>query len=505
MADDDNRLEGVEIAFKSGAMPKEDIRLVGVWGRESISRLFEFDLVFTRVGGPFTDNELDDLLKAPCSVALGPRAGDVVHGLLERIELVDAARTVSARYRAKLVPNVWLLTLSRASCLYQDTTVPDMVRTILGRYGMKEGSHFDVLVTRTAKSPKREYVVQYQESDWDFIQRWLEHEGYFYWFSHEKSGEKLVISDDNEDATVIDDPSSISYRERNNLSTGRVATVWDFGLRQRRIPARTVLIDYNYRTPGQSLVVSQPIDEQRGFGTVVNYGEHFKNKDVGQELAKLRAERILAERRTYFGTTDCSRFRVGHTFELENHFTAELDKKYLVTSLEHRVGYPVLDAAHEESDRGRVGTAPQRYSARFEAIPANVVYRPERLTPWPRIHGLMHAKIDADSSGEYASIDADGRYKVWMPYDTSGGKGAKSSRWIRMAQPYSGPGYGSHHPLHKGVEVLLGHVDGDPDRPIIMGSVPNPHTVSPSTNSNATQSVTQTASGIRVEMEDLQS
>jgi type VI secretion system secreted protein VgrG len=73
-----------------------------------------------------------------------------------------------------------------------------------------------------------------------------------------------------------------------------------------------------------------------------------------------------------------------------------------------------------------------------------------------------------------------------------------------MAQPYSGPGYGSHHPLHKGTEVLIAHIDGDPDRPIIVGSVPNPHTPSPSTSANATQSVIQTASGIRIEMEDLQ-
>jgi type VI secretion system secreted protein VgrG len=74
-----------------------------------------------------------------------------------------------------------------------------------------------------------------------------------------------------------------------------------------------------------------------------------------------------------------------------------------------------------------------------------------------------------------------------------------------MAQPYAGAGYGTHHPLHKGTEVLLLHIDGDPDRPIIAGAVPNPQTLSPSTSSNATQSVTQTASGIRVEMEDLQS
>ena len=117
----------------------------------------------------------------------------------------------------------------------------------------------------------------------------------------------------------------------------------------------------------------------------------------------------------------------------------------------------------------------------------------------------MHANIDADSNGDYAAIDSEGRYKVRMPYDVNLNKGDKASRWIRMAQPYAGAGYGTHHPLHKGTEVLVAHIDGDPDRPIIVGAVPNPHTSSPSTGQNATQSVTQTASGIRVEMEDLQS
>src|SRR5262249_10072727 len=105
--------------------------------------------------------------------------------------------------------------------------------------------------------------------------------------------------------------------------------------------------------------------------------------------------------------------------------------------------------------------------------------------------------------GQYAEIDETGRYKVTLPFDSGNNKGAAVSRWIRMAQPYAGPGYGSHHPLHRGTEVLVAFLDGDPDRPVIVASVPNAHTVGPVTNSNATQSVTRTASGIHIELEDL--
>lgn len=497
MADDDNSLEGIEIAFLSGAMPDEKIRLRGVWGRERISRLFEFDILLSRAEGPFTDAQLDDLLKAPCAISLGPRPGDVVHGLLERIELIDSARSVAARYIARLVPNVWLLTLARSNRIYQDTTIPKMVADVLELYGLKAGVDFDILISGQPRD--REYVVQYQESDWDFIQRWLEHEGYFYWFEHGDEGEKLVIADSNADATPIEDPKTISYRERNNVSSGRLATVWSWNLVQRRIPASVAVFDYNYRTPHLPLVATATVDSARGFGSVFYYGEHFKDTDEGKAVATVRAERILTDRRRYNGRTDCSRFRVGHKFELENHHDVANDGKYLITAVEHRVGFPV------SPDRDDLGDAPQRYLARFEAIPFEVAYRPEQATPWPRITGVLHGHIDADTSGDYAQIDDQGRYKVRLPFDISGQKGLKASRWIRMAQPYSGAGYGSHFPLHKGTEVLLTHLDGDPDRPIIVGSVPNTHTVSPSTGSNATQSVVQTASGIRIEMEDLQS
>lgn len=497
MADDDKSLESIQLRFASGALPDDDVRLRGVWGRERLSRLFEFDLLLTR-GKNYTDDELDQLLKAPCVIAMGPKKGDVVHGLLQSIEAIDHDSSTQARYIARMVPNLWLLTMTRTSRLYQDTTVPEMVTKILKSYGLSP-ANFDIRISRKVKSPKREYVVQYQESDWDFIQRWLEHEGFFYWFDHSGDAERLIIADENTDATPIADPEVISYRERNNLSTGRTATVWDWNLSQKRIAARVALVDHNYRRPSSALLAAEDVDTERGFGTVFMYGDHFKDNTTGLAIAKLRAERLRCERRTYRGRTDCSRFRVGHVFELENHYDAGNDGKYLITSIDHRVGFPV------NPDRDDLGTTPQRYMARFEAIPFDVEFRPERITPWPRIHGAMHAHIDADTSGDYASIDAEGRYKVRMPYDMNLNKGGKASRWIRMAQPYAGAGYGTHHPLHKGTEVLLVHIDGDPDRPIIAGAVPNPQTLSPSTSANATQSVTQTASGIRIEMEDLQS
>jgi type VI secretion system secreted protein VgrG len=115
---------------------------------------------------------------------------------------------------------------------------------------------------------------------------------------------------------------------------------------------------------------------------------------------------------------------------------------------------------------------------------------------------MLNAVVDAGGDGKYAEIDDQGRYKVKLPFDCSDKKDGKASRWIRMAQPYAGANMGMHFPLHKGTEVLLTFIDGDPDRPIISSAVPNPATGSPVRGANQTQSAIHTGGGIRMVFED---
>ena len=479
---------------------KDDERplsLLGVDGREELSRLFSFDLLLVRQGAALEDDKLAALVHDPCVIALGTSKSDVVHGYLSSIEHVGGARDEAVYYRARLVPFASLMSLGRRSAIYQNMTIPEMVESLLKAYGLAD-SDFDIHVANKAKSPKHEYIVQYQESDWDFIQRWLEHEGYRYWFTHGAKGVGLVIADSNADATPIEDPHAISFREKSQLGSGE-DTIWAFQVRQQRVQKAVTLIDYNYRRPLDLLVAQKAVDPQ-GFGAVFYYGDHFKENNVGAELAKLRSEELLVPRRTVSGSTDCARFRVGHTFELENHYNSAYDGKYLITSISHVAGHTVPTADEFVMPEGHA----MAYRGRFTAIPYKVEYRPAQLTPWPRVKGVMHGHIEADTSGDFAQIDDNGRYKVKLPYDVGTKRGLASSRWIRMAQGYSGSGYGQHMPQHKGTEVLIAHIDGDPDRPVIVGAVPNIATPGPVVGKNATQSVTQTASGIRIELEDRQ-
>lgn len=496
--------QGIQLGFVTGAFSDDPnhLHLLGVDGREELSRLFEFTLLLQSPKGPLSDADLEALVREPCAIALGPNPGDIVHGLIDRIEHLDSTRFVAQRYIARMVPQVSLLTMAKRSAIYEDLTVPKMVETILTSYGMQAQKHFEILISNSAKSPEREYVVQYLETDWDFISRWLEREGYFYWFRHGKEGATLVIADANDDATQIEAPTTISFRERNNVVTDGESTIWDFNVVQQRVPMRIVVVDYNYRRPSEMLVATHDVDDG-GFGNVFHYGEHFKNADDGKEIAKLRAERHMARQRTVSGVSDCARFRVGHTFQLENHHVSAYDTNYLITSLVHRVGYET--ASERTPFREGGGSDLRPYQTAFTAQPLAVPFRPEQVTPWPRVSGIIHGHVEADTGGDYAQIDESGRYKIKLPFDVGAVKGLASSRWVRMAQSYAGSGYGMHFPLHKGTEVLVAHLDGDPDRPMIVGSVPNPHTPSPVTSKNATQSVIDTASSIRVEFEDLQS
>jgi len=475
-------------SFSSSALDSASLHVIGIDGVERLSQLYEFHVRLRR-DEPLTEDDLTDALLAPCALALGPGDDDVVKGIAREVSVVEAVEGRPAVYEFVVVPTVWLLTVSRVSRVYQSMSVKDMAADVLGRYSLSGGEHFELRITASAK---RELCVQYQESDWDFLQRWFEHEGFFYWFEHSDSGEKLVVSDSNDMTKPIPgESSSLPYRDVGALNRP-TESVFQWRSVQRRIPARVVLKDYNDQKPLLAVVGRADVKAKGGFGTFYEYGDHFDAPAAGNALAQKRAERLLVERLTLSGVTDCTRVHVGHTFTLTDHYEGAQNREYLITAIEHHLGR--IDDAREQ---GAVG-----YRARFRAIPKSVQYRPERKTPWPSIHGLMHGHVDSASSGKFSTLDEQGRYRVRFPFDTSGKTGEESSPWVRMAQPYSGAGYGSHHPLHKGTEVLLAFLDGDPDRPIIVGTVPNAVTPGPSTSANATQSRVRTASGIEITMDD---
>lgn len=484
----------LKIGFSSKATG-DKLHLRSIWGREKISRLFEVDLVLysPKDTVSLSAEELTDLLHKPVVVSMSEEEHDAFYGVLQSLEVIEKGKEEVARYFARMVPTVYLLTLTRTNRVFVNKSVNDIIEEVLTAYGFQSGKHFEILGGGSAT--KRPYVAQYDESDWDFLQRWMEREGLSYWFKHDvtEKVDCLMIGTTKANFPAIAGDKEVSHRGENNLETD-AGTIWEWHERRTRGSKRAVIVDYDDQKPAEMIAEKADVYAE-GFGTVFLFGDHTGTADPATEataMVKVRAERLLCEQDVWSGRTTCSRIRAGHVI------TSALDHvDYLVLSAEHRVGYPMYSPGS--------GDEAHRHTGRFEAIPAAVQYRPARVTPWPRIHGVIRAHIDTDTSDKaatFAQLDDQGRYLVKMPFDLSDKKGKNASTLVRFAQPYAGSVYGVHHPLHDGTEVLIAHVGGDPDKPVIVAAIPNPLTASPSTSANATQSVTKTASGIRIAMED---
>ena len=186
---------GSAAAFTSSALGSDGVQVLEVDGGERIGHLYELRVRFSHRKGPLTAAELDALCLQPCSLTIGD--GQAINGIARSVETLSATGA-KAIYDVFLVPTLWLLSVSKLSRLYQKMDVKGMAADVLGRYGLMAFADL-----RLDGAVPRDFAVQYQESDWDYLQRWFEHEGYFYWFEHSSSGEKLVVADDNSKTTPI--------------------------------------------------------------------------------------------------------------------------------------------------------------------------------------------------------------------------------------------------------------------------------------------------------------
>ncbi|MCZ7679652.1 MAG: type VI secretion system tip protein VgrG [Sandaracinaceae bacterium] len=442
-----------------------DFVVLALRGAEALSTPYEFRLTLEcTIDGGASPDTVDAMLAATCHVAFGPDALYRVSGVLRQIELLEMeVDGSSAIYEAVLVPRVWLGTLSRRSRCFNDMAVPDIIRAVLTDLGLAEGKDFDLHLSGTYTP--REYVVQYEETDFAFLSRWMERLGIFYYFEQTDENEKLVIVDSNGALVPARDHAEVTYAHLD--PQGVVGAIHRMRRRDRRVPRMMHVRDYNWRTPAQLVHGAADIDAQHGFGMQAYSGDHFKDDGEGATYATVRAEGWLATKRVFSAWTVNPDFAPGYRFTVSGAPVGELDTEYVITRVTH--------VSEQSGEAAGAGT----YRNDVEAIAYSTAYRPPRVTPWPRIDGVIHAKIDAESISSAAPIDDKGRYKVVFPYDLYAEFGGKATRWVRKAEPYSGQEYGMHFTLHTGAEIAIAHVNGDPDRPIIVGSVPHGVTTSP--------------------------
>lgn len=496
--------------FVSGAVAEDDLQLVGLEGTEEISRPYEFRL---ELASRKADLDLGKLLRERAHIAVkqgvrvkgsNSRASTTlkIHGFLSSFEEVGK-ELEWVRYRAVLTPLLWRLSLGQNNRIFQEMSVVEIVEKVLKEHDVK----LDKKLNETYQP--REYVVQYAESDLDFIHRWLEHEGIYYYFVQDDEEEKLVLSDNREGYGTMQSNAPLRFRPQGeDTARGehgdseqamedwfREEVVSSHACTQKIVPREVVLNDYNWKTPTTALEVKQTVSDE-GVGTVYEYNNHYADENEGKRLAKARAEMHGSRGRMFRGRGDCRGFRAGLCFELEEHFRGDFNQEYLLVQVRHTATQTLALGSASGS---------AHYHNEFTAMPKSASFRPQRVTAWPSIKGVMHGVVDgADKGTPYAQLDDKGRYKVRLPLDRGGTQDGQASKYVRKAESYAGPGQGMHFPLLKGAEVLLIHVDGDPDRPIIVGAVFNNQHTTVVNNHNHTTNVIQTPVGNMITLDDLQ-
>lgn len=487
-------LTDVKYTFTSDALPADKFGVVKFHGSEGLSRPYEFNILLAA-----EDPEIDltRVLNKPAVFTIKRPDGDIpFHGLLVRFEQMHAFQDY-VFYRAVLVPKFRWLSLTFHNQVFLDMTLPDILAAVLKDGGLTEAD-FELRLEKDYKA--WEYVCQYRESHFDFASRWMERDGIYYFFEQGEDREKLIITDSSTAHVDMPQGGSIIYSPPSGLDDLHIGEViQNFTWRQQMLPREVLLKDYNYRTPSLELTGSAQI-KNNGYGSLYMYGDHFRTPEEGDALAKVRAEEMLCREKTFAGSGRAPFLRPGYTFTLKQHFRDQLNQKYLTITLEHEGSQTAyLTAGLRQAFPGEEELF---YRNSFTAIEANRQFRPERKTEKARFYGAMNATIDAAGSGQYAELDDKGRYKVILPFDRSGRKDGKASAFLRMMQPYGGSNHGLHFPLHKGVEVLLTFIDGDPDRPVIAGAVPNPDNPSQVNDQSHTQCRLTTSGQNRIHIED---
>lgn len=360
-------------------------------------------------------------------------------------------------YEAELVPQIQLLDLERDCRIFQNKSVPDIVKEILQDSGMT-GDTFDFRLQ--GNYVQREYCVQYRESDLQFISRLLEEEGIFYFFEHSAEKHLMTFGDGTVnyqpiagDARVIFNPGGAMVAEEEAVISFRLA-------RQIR-SGKYTLRDYNFEKPSLDLTVDH-VDKENEKREVYDYPGEYTTTDEGKRLAQVRMQQAVLFKEQAQGRSVVPRFVPGFTFALENHAVDGFNKDYLLIEAVHAGAQPQVLAEKSTSSEGT------RYENAFTAIPSTVTLRPEIKTPKPVVEGVQTA-IVTGPSGEEIYTDKHGRVKVQFHWDRRGKHDDKSSCWMRVSQVWAGAGWGAMFIPRIGQEVIVDFVEGDPDRPIITG------------------------------------
>jgi type VI secretion system secreted protein VgrG len=443
--------------------------LRSVSGQEAISQLFRFQLELL--------SETDD------SIAFDSIVGQNVtihlqtqdsyrdfNGFISRFSQGSSDGRFTY-YRAEMVPWLWFLTRKSDCRIFQQQSVPDIIQTIF-----KELSFSDFELRLYGPFRKRDYCVQYRETDFNFVSRLMEEEGIYYFFEHHTDGSDSQVAAGKHVLVLANDPAGQKpcpgqpkARCDFAMGGGRLDDlITDWRIEEEYRPSAWAHTDYNFETPSTDLMATV---QDEGTYEIYDYPGIYAKKSDGTQLAKTRLQETLAFKKRVSGKSNCRYFTTGSTVEVTDHYRNDMNQKWMLTAVYHQCS---MGEAYGSggNDEGFF------YSNTFECIPADVPFRPMRVTPKPSVQGCQTALV-VGPGGEEIYTDKYGRVKVQFHWDRKGKKNESSSCWVRVSYPWAGKSWGGIHIPRIGQEVIVDFLEGDPDQPIIVGRVYNAEQMAP--------------------------
>jgi type VI secretion system secreted protein VgrG len=412
-------------------------------GEEQVSGLFLYRVELYSQDAALA---FDSIVGKAVTLQISQSSGDIhyVNGIVGKF--VQTGRDSSfVYYSAELRPWLWMLTMSANCAIYQNITAPDIIKKVFSDLGFS-----DFTDKLTGSYQAREFCVQYRETAFDFVSRLMEQEGIFYFFTHDSSSHKMVLADDSSAWTTPTGLTAARYTVDPDAWAAD-DVVSDCSLEQNVTSGQFKSDDYNFETPDTDLLASADgADTSR---SVYDFPGLWTKQSDGESIASLRLSALELHSKALRGKSNCRAFYAGCKFTLSGHYRSDLNASYVIRVL-------------------RIQGSQEGYSNSFEAFTADFAFRPPLLTPAPVIPGTQLALV-VGKSGEEIWTDQYGRIKVQFFWDQIGKKDENSSCWIRVSQPWAGQQWGGMFLPRIGQEVMVAFLDGNPDRPVVVGTLYN--------------------------------
>ena len=463
--------------FDSPLPAHQELQLVRFHGREGISELFTFNVELMSQDARI---ELKKLIGKQVSIGIELAGGSqrYINAHVASFEHIGADNGV-ARYSAQLVPWIWILSRRRDSRIFQDKTVEQIIGEVFEYYLTLAQYEFRLSQPLKVMS----YCTQYQETDLNFVLRLLEKEGLYFTFIHDQHSHRMIISDDSSVLSQLTAQPVIRYHRASVTETEDSITAWSSVRRFQ--PTKLALKSFDYKQPKSPHLVNLDSVSQQGeigqfeiFDYEGVYG--YADLDEGARKARHRLEAIEVQGKIFSGKSNCRAMEPGYYFELSQHYDhdydARVEREFLLLSVDHW-------GQNNYSNESQAG-----YQNSFSCIRKKIPFRPGFNTPKSMVSGPQTA-IVVGPPGEEIYTDALGRVKLQFHWDRNGEFNDQSSCWVRVAQSGASGGFGSILIPRVGDEVVVVFLDGNPDRPLIMGSLYNSNNTPPwSLPANKTQS-----------------